>query len=47
MFLKRESPTYTSLRKKFQRELSDDLRYERLQKDQNYKDHVRKKIEVD
>jgi len=47
MFLKMERPNYTSLRKKFQRELAEDLRYARIQKDPNYREHLKKMIESD
>jgi hypothetical protein len=47
MFLKMERPDYNSLRKKFQRELAEDLRYERIQKDPSYREHLKKQIESD
>jgi len=45
MFVKIERPDYTSLRKKFQKELAEDLRYERIQKDPKYKERIKKMIE--
>lgn len=47
MFVKMERPDYISLRKKFQRELAEDLRYERIQKDPRYREHLKKIIESD
>jgi hypothetical protein len=45
MFLKVPKPDCGSLRKQFQRELAEDLRYERIQRDPEYREHIRKCIE--